>query len=57
MISTLTGSTTGDNIGSVGITVLPNGNYLIRRYQWDNGAAADVGAVTWCSGTEGLNGV
>ena len=30
LISTLTGSTANDQIGNVGVTVLSNGNYLVR---------------------------
>ncbi|RYD27699.1 MAG: hypothetical protein EOP86_24165, partial [Verrucomicrobiaceae bacterium] len=50
----LTGTTPGDRVGSLGITVLANGGFLIRSPQWDNGTAVDAGAVTWCSGTDAL---
>ena len=38
------------------MTVLSNGNYVVRSPDWDNGAAADAGAVTWGSGTTGITG-
>jgi len=56
LISTLTGSTANDQVGNGGITVLSNGNYVVRSYLWHNGAAADAGAVTWGSGTSGVTG-
>jgi hypothetical protein len=56
LISTLLGSTAGDNIG-YGVTALTNGNYVVRSQYWHNGAAANAGAATWCSGTTGLAGV
>jgi hypothetical protein len=56
LISTLTGSTAEDQIGSTGITVLTSGNYVIRSSNWDNGVAINAGAVTWASGTSGVSG-
>lgn len=55
--NSLVGSTTNDNVGSGGIIVLSNGNYVVRSPNWDNGAAANAGAVTWGSGTGGVAGV
>jgi len=55
LISRLTGSTANDRIGS-GLAILPNGDFLIRSQNWDNGPAVDAGAVTWVSATEGLTG-
>ena len=57
MISALTGSKAGDQIGSGGVTVLSNGNYVVRSPYWENGATIDAGAVTWGSGTLGVSGV
>ena len=57
LISTLIGSTAYDSIGSAGITVLANGHFVIRSSNWDNGAVADAGAVTWVDGSTGLSGV
>lgn len=56
LISTLTGSTADDQVGGDGVVVLANGNYLNRSRNWD-GAAANVGAVTWGSATAGVSGV
>jgi Repeat of unknown function (DUF5650) len=42
-------------VGSV--TALTNGNYVVESEQWDNGAVADVGAITWADGTTGRVGV
>jgi hypothetical protein len=52
--NSLVGTNSGDNIG--GVTVLSNGNYVVRSLVWDNGAAVDAGAVTWGSGTTGTTG-
>ncbi len=57
IISTLKGSTANDAIGSQAITVLTNGNYVIRSQTWDNGAVSNAGAVTWGSATTGVSGV
>jgi hypothetical protein len=57
LISTLTGSTADDHVGSEGITILANGNYVVRSPEWNNGAATDAGAVTWASATMGVSGV
>ena len=56
MISVLTGTLPDDAVGRFGITVLPDGNFLVRSPDWSNGAVAKVGAVTWVNGTTGLNG-
>src|SRR5437867_10014297 len=55
LISTLLGSHASDRIGS-GVTALSNGNYVVRSVNWDNGAVADAGAVTFGSGTSGVSG-
>jgi len=52
LISRLTGSTTSDAVGENGITLLPNGNYVVRSQSWNN----RVGAVTFCNGTTGCTG-
>ena len=38
------------------VTVLSNGNYLVRSPRWANGAAPYAGAITWGSGTSGISG-
>src|SRR5205814_863470 len=50
------GSAAGNNVGNSGVTVLSNGNYVVRSSQWDNGATTNVGAVTWGNGTVGTAG-
>jgi hypothetical protein len=56
LISTLTGSQAGDDVGLYGVIVLSNGNYLVVSSSWDNGGVTDAGAVTWCSAVSGCNG-
>lgn len=55
MISRLTGSTTGD-LNNSGVTVLPNGDFVVSSPEWNNGSATKAGATTWVNGTTGLNG-
>jgi hypothetical protein len=57
VISVLKGSKTGDNVGSSGIKVLSNGNYVVVSSSWDGPSAANVGAVTYCNAVTGLSGV
>ncbi|HMS42477.1 MAG TPA: PxKF domain-containing protein [Pyrinomonadaceae bacterium] len=45
--NSLVGSTANDKVGSL-ISIFPNGNYVVRSQLW-NGAAADVGAITFCN--------
>ncbi len=54
--NSLVGTTANDNVGSGGVTVLSDGNYVVTSPDWSNGAAADAGAVTWGSGTAGVSG-
>ncbi len=51
--NSLYGSTASDFVGSDGVTALANGNYVVNSQGWDNGAATNVGAVTWVDGTNG----
>ena len=53
--NSLVGSTNSDGVGDFSVTALSNGNYVVRSPNWD-GAAADVGAVTWGNGTTGISG-
>jgi hypothetical protein len=50
--NSLVGSTPGDDVGSGGVTALPNGNYVVDSTIWNN----DQGAVTWASGARGISG-
>lgn len=54
--NSLVGSSVDDYIGSGGIIELKSGNYLVISKNWDNGAATDAGAISWCSGTGGCIG-
>jgi hypothetical protein len=56
LISTLTGSSADDEVGSGGITVLKNGHYVVHSPEWDNGGAVNAGAITWGNGTTGITG-
>ncbi len=53
--NSLVGTTASDNVGG-GVTALSNGNYVVRSPNWDDGAVANVGAVTWGNGTTGVSG-
>jgi hypothetical protein len=54
--NSLVGSTVGDQVGSYRVAELSNGKYVVPNPQWDNGAMANVGAVTLASGTTGISG-
>jgi filamentous hemagglutinin family protein len=56
LVSSLVGSTLNDVVGSGGITALSNGNFVVRSTNWDNATVANAGAVTWGSGTAGVEG-
>lgn len=52
--ATLTGSAANDKVGLGGVTPLTgNANYVVRSQEWNTKA----GAVTWASGTSGVNDV
>src|SRR5699024_1973282 len=53
--NSLVGSTANDRIGEV--EPLPNGGYLVRSPNWDNGSVVDAGAVTWGSPAGGVAGI
>ncbi|MBL9160907.1 MAG: SUMF1/EgtB/PvdO family nonheme iron enzyme [Verrucomicrobiales bacterium] len=55
--NSLVGSTANDQVGLSGVTALSNGNYVVLSPNWDNGAVANAGAVTWGNGTSGVSGV
>ena len=54
--NSLVGTTANDFVGYSGVTVLVNGNYVVKSPQWHNGAVAGAGAATWCSGSGGITG-
>ncbi len=47
--NSLVGSSAGDHVGSLSVTALTNGNYVVASPDWDNTA----GAVTWGNGANG----
>ena len=51
--NSLHGTTINDTIGLTGITVLSNGDFLVKSRDWDNGGLVDAGAITLVSGTTG----
>jgi len=53
MISTLNGASANDQIGSGGVLLLTNGNYVISSPLWNNGA----GAATWGDKSVGVAGL
>lgn len=54
--NSLVGSTANDAVGTgANVKVLTNNNYVVASPLWD-GAAANVGAVTWGSGSTGVVG-
>jgi len=57
VISSFTGTSPNDQVGSGGIMVLASGNFVVVSPHWSNNGAADAGAVTWVDGNAGLNGV
>jgi hypothetical protein len=52
LISTLKGSNTNDRVGNNGITVLSNGNFVVRSSNWNG----NRGAATWGNGITGISG-
>ena len=56
LISTLTGSTANDRVGSRGIQVVGGSNFVVMSPFWSNASATMAGAVTWVNGDSGLNG-
>ncbi len=55
LANSLVGSTPGDQVGSNGVTVLTNGNYIVDSPSWGSGGVdnAGKGAVTWVNGING----
>ncbi len=51
------GSQLNDQVGNSNVIALTNGNYVVASGSWDNGAAVDAGAATWCNGSTGTTGV
>ncbi len=56
IISVLKGTSEGSRVGSGGVKVLPNGNYVVSSPFWSNGNLVRCGAVTYCNASTGING-
>jgi hypothetical protein len=54
--NSLVGSHANDILGNGGIIPLSNGDSLVRSLSWDNGSAANAGAITWINGKTGIHG-
>jgi hypothetical protein len=55
--NSLVGSTTLDQVGSFGATILNNGNYLVFSPNWNNGGSVpSAGAITMGTLTAGVSG-
>lgn len=54
--NSLVGTSTDDQIGSHGVTLLDDGNYVVDSPLWDNGNIVDAGAVTWGDAATGIFG-
>ncbi|MFZ1305595.1 MAG: T9SS type A sorting domain-containing protein, partial [Ferruginibacter sp.] len=54
--NSLVGTTSGNSIGIGTTSELPNGNFLLGSWGWDNGALTNVGAYTMGSTTTGIYG-
>jgi hypothetical protein len=57
--NSLVGSHVYDWVGSMNpyhFVALPNGNFVLAYPEWDNGPAADAGAVVWGNGSGGTVG-
>ena len=56
LISSLNGSSAGDNVGLTVIKELQNSHFLVASSKWDNAGIVDAGAVSFVNGTTGLSG-
>jgi len=57
LISTLSGAAANDRVGSGGMRVLANGNFVVLSPYWGSAGAGVTGAVTWVDGNAGFSGV
>src|SRR5262249_33984547 len=51
--NSLVGSSSGDQVGYLGISFLSNGNYVVKSPMWDG----QRGAATWGNGRTGVSGI
>lgn len=57
LISTISGRTEDDQVGSGGIVVVGNSNFVVISPNFDNGLVVNAGAVTWVDGNTGRSGL
>ncbi|HEY2413879.1 MAG TPA: dockerin type I domain-containing protein [Pirellulaceae bacterium] len=55
--NSLVGDNAFDNVGNGSVTVLTNGNYVVRSYTWSTETVHAVGAVTFGDGSVGVQGM
>jgi hypothetical protein len=55
--NSLVGSQVDDQVAGDCLIALANDHYVVCSSGWDNGATANVGAVTWGNGATGTSGV
>lgn len=55
--NSLTGSQANDGVGSRGVSVLPNGGFVVLSPEWNNGTSPKAGAVTWGDGSTAFTGI
>ncbi|MBL9116349.1 MAG: hypothetical protein JNJ83_15185 [Verrucomicrobiaceae bacterium] len=56
LISSIRGGTANDVVGSGGVIVLANGNFVVMSPSWTAPGLSQAGAVTWGSATTGFIG-
>lgn len=58
LVSTLRGASAADSVGGDGVTVLTDGDFVVRSSLWDDAenTRVDAGAATFCSGATGCSG-
>ncbi len=56
LISRLTGAHSVDRVGSGGVIVVGNSNFVVLSPSWNPADVSYVGAATWVNGTTGLDG-
>lgn len=55
LVSRLTGSSAADRVGSGGVVVLADGDFVVHSPEWDGpGGIEDAGAVTWVDADAGI---
>jgi hypothetical protein len=55
--NSLVGTVAFSSLGKGHVLALPNGNYVVASPEWSDGSGANVGAVSFGSGSSGVSGV